>query len=155
MSDLADRLSHAFRRNLDLIARHAGGVSEEAAHIRAGDGSSLNWVVGHCLASRTRMLETLETPLHGLDAGQVRACYGVGKTPDARVAWRLTELLRWLDESQTQLAASLPGADFTQMIETPFGTQPLAELLDYFAWHEATHAGQLVVLRRVAGLVGA
>ncbi|GBF06513.1 hypothetical protein DAERI_090099 [Deinococcus aerius] len=154
MSVTALRLSHAFRRNLSLIARHAGDVSEEAALARAGEGSSLNWVVGHCLASRTRLLEGLGALPEGLDASAVRACYGRGTVPDPDAAWLLTDLLRWLEASQGRLETALPTADLSAATESPFGILPLADLLDQFAWHEATHAGQLAVLRRVAASVG-
>ncbi|WP_019585569.1 DinB family protein [Deinococcus apachensis] len=155
MSATALRLSHAFRRNLGLITRHTGDVSEEAALVRAGEGSSLNWVVGHCLASRTRILESLGALPEGLDVSAVRGCYGRGTAPYPDAAWLLTDLLRWLEASQTQLESALSTANLSVPSESPFGALPLADLLDQFAWHEATHAGQLAVLRRVAALVGA
>ncbi len=144
-------LKAAYKRNLSLIRRDTAGVSEEAAHQRAGSGSSLNWTLGHVLSSRGRILHMLGADLTDLDAGQVASMYGTKTQPDPAHALSLAELLGKLEATQPALEAALDSADLTKETESPFGSNQ-GELLDFFAWHEGYHAGQVVIFRRLAGL---
>lgn len=143
-------LKAAYKRNLDLIRRDAAGVGEETAHRRAGTGSSLNWVVGHVLSARGRILEMLGADLSGLDMQTVGRLYRNGTQPDPAHALPLAELLEKLEATQPTLEAAIDRADLSQMVQSPFGTQAAGELLDFLAWHEGYHAGQVAILKRLA-----
>lgn len=148
MNSDAKRISSTFRRNLDIIGRDTAGLSAEQLNRHMGEGSSLNWVVGHVLSSRLRVLDLLQKTVDGLDAAQVPAAYGRDTHPDADKALRQDELLRLLELSQIEIEEGLISTDLTPVVDSPFGQMPLENLIDFFAWHEGYHAGQVALFRR-------
>lgn len=143
----ATSLTSTLKRNLGILHREADQISDAQALKQVGQGSSANWVVGHILATRTRLLDMLHTSVDGLDPEKIRALYGTKTHPDASTAMPLSELLRLLDATQAALQPALAEADLTPLVQSPFGEMPLGELINFFAWHEGYHAGQLVILR--------
>lgn len=148
MNSDAKRISSTFRRNLDIIGGGTAGLSAEQLNRRMGEGSSLNWVVGHVLSSRLRVLDLLQKTVDGLDAAQVRAAYGRDTHPDAGKALSQDELLRLLELSQIEIEEGLISTDLTPVVDSPFGQMPLENLIDFFAWHEGYHAGQVALFKR-------
>lgn len=143
-------LTASYKRNLDLINRDSAGVSEEAAHQRARTGSSLNWVLGHVLSSRGRILHMLGGDLGGLNVPEIRSMYESKTHPDPAHALSLADLLAKLNSTQAELVRAIEAADLSKEVESPFGKMPLGELLNFFAWHEGYHAGQVVIFKRLA-----
>lgn len=70
-----------YRRNLDIVKRELEGFIEEQSHQVIGQSSSLNWIIGHQLSSRTWGLEMLEFKVTGLDIVAIQARYGKGTKP--------------------------------------------------------------------------
>lgn len=141
------QLLGTLKRNLDLIKRDTAGISDADALKRIGQGSSLNWVVGHILSSRTRILDVLGVQA-GFNHEDIRALYGRETKPDAARDLPLSELLRLLDSTQELIGQGLASVDLDKVIESPFGQQTTAGLVNFFAWHEGYHAGQVVIFRR-------
>ena len=88
--------------------------------------------------------------------------YGRGSHPivDADKAVQTTELLQHYGRSSEQLQAFLARAtaeDLAQALPEPHEIlgSTVGEALTAFAFHEAYHAGQLGILRRVMGQSGA
>lgn len=148
MNSDAKRISSTFRRNLDTIKRDAAGMDDAKANRQMGQGSSLNWVVGHMLSSRLRVLDQLSKTVDGLDVAKLRATYGRDTHPDPATAWALADLLNFMELSQIELEEGLIATDLTPEIDTPFGKQPLENYVDFFGWHEGFHTGQVVLFKR-------
>jgi len=147
--------------SLRVALRNLDGVSqEESLESPQPGGNCLNWVVGHLVASRNDLLETL---------GQERLwdkkrdeLYKRGSEPmTAENARPLSELIDALKSSHAAVVAGLAAVTPERMAEpAPFspGGNPdetVGSLLAVFAFHEAYHVGQTGVLRRVAGHPGA
>lgn len=144
----ATELQSALKRNLDLIKRDTAGISDENALKRMGQGSSLNWVVGHILSSRTRIMDFLGVQADGINGEELRALYGRETKPDATKDIPLSQLLTLLDGTQQTISDAIAQADLSKVTESPFGTKPLGDLVNFLAWHEGYHAGQIVVFKR-------
>lgn len=147
MSSQAQRLENTYRRNLSALERAAADLPPGAEHERIGGASSLNWVVGHVLGGRLLVLSFLGTGQPGVDMQDVRGRYGKDTHPDPQSALPLTDLIAHLQATQGTLAEALNAADLSPVVQSPFGTMPLGDLVDFFGWHEGYHAGQSVLLR--------
>ena len=150
MTPDAAHLTALYRRNLKTVLGSTDRVSDTAAHVRPGGANSLNWVAGHVLSTRLVVLRFLEAELPGIDGAALRALYGKDTHPDAARALPLAELRAGLEASQTALEQALNSADLSVVRDFPMGQQPLGDLVDFFGWHEAYHAGQLALLWRMA-----
>lgn len=140
-----------FERTYGAARLNLEGVGEDQALRTPGEaGNSINWILGHILAYRTRMLSMLgaEPPA---DPDVLRAYTGGGErewTPE--VALPLERLLGLLDRSQKQLSAALEEAGRGEPSALSDGAD-----LGFFHFHEAYHVGQLGLARRCLGLPGA
>jgi hypothetical protein len=124
-------------------------------------GNCLNWVVGHLLFVDQRMLRRLgQIPVMPVTA---LARYERGSAPiqDPADALDLATLVAAWDESlpriDTGLAALTP-----EMLDTRAGfstnddpNETVRSLLHTLIFHQAYHAGQTGVLRRLVGKAGA
>lgn len=144
----ATELQATLQRNLDLIKRDTAGISDTDALKRIGQGSSLTWVVGHILSSRTRILEFLDVQAGTFDHDNIRALYAKGTTPDGAKDLPLSQLLTLLEGTQQVIHEAIAKADLNVVVESSFGTKSMGELINFFAWHEGYHAGQIVIFKR-------
>jgi uncharacterized damage-inducible protein DinB len=115
-------------------------------------GNCFNWVVGHLVVSRDRVLEILgEQPLL---TPEEKALYANGSDPiteaTAAQAVRFEKLLADLDTSQQRIAAALQRLTYADM-EALSNERPLGKRLAYFAFHDSYHTGQTEILRQLAG----
>lgn len=144
----ATELQSTLKRNLDLIKRDTAGINDTDALKRIGQGSSLNWVVGHILSSRTRIMDFLGVQAGTFDHDEVRALYGRDTRPDEAKDLPLSQLLSLLEGTQQVISDAIAGADLDRVVESPFGTKSIGDLVNFFAWHEGYHAGQVVIFKR-------
>lgn len=150
----ASRFLRNLARNLSVIERNADGIDHERSLLTVvPDGSHLNWLLGHLIASRDSMLRTLGADaLWDRDTG---ASYRRGSSPAlAPEARPLDELLSELRQSQQLLEAALRSADEAKLARES-GDRTVGEWLEFLVWHESYHAGQTALYRRLAGLEGA
>jgi len=117
-------------------------------------GNCANWVLGHIVQNRGTILELLgEQPVWNASDGDP---YKRGSAPIARgaTAKPFPEILEALDRSQERLLAGL-----SRMRDSHLGSADTkgsrAAKLAALQFHEAYHAGQLGLLRRIAGKKGA
>ena len=117
-------------------------------------GNCANWVLGHIVATRGAVLELLgEPPVWDPTEGEA---YRRGSAPivDAARAKPFPEIVQALDRSQERLMSGL-----SRIKEEDLGPAEakgsLAGKLAVLQFHEAYHAGQLGLLRRIAGRKGA
>ncbi|MEA3336961.1 MAG: DinB family protein [Chloroflexota bacterium] len=141
--------------NLWVIQRQVDGLTDEDSYLQPPfSGNCLNWVLGHIVVGRNRMLVLLEQePLWG-DAET--ALYQTGSEPIVvgGGALSLATLLETLERSQELIAVSLGQASEAQLAEiVPFRGREssISDAIAGLAWHETYHTGQTELLRQLAG----
>lgn len=148
-------LVETLRRNVRVTQKNLAGVTQEASLLSvAQGGSTLNWVIGHIVATRDNMLQALDTETTW-DSERGRKYRSGSSVPLGHEVDETSELLLELGRSQALLEAALGGATEALLAE-PSGQDELSKLewLEFLAWHDTYHVGQTAVYRRLAGLTG-
>lgn len=124
-------------------------------------GNCLNWVVGHLLAIYHQVL-----PLLGQEPvieNSVIQRYNRGSAPmlNGAEALDISGMMAAWDECCMRVDAGLAGLS-DETLATPAPMSPtgnpdetIGSLLSTVCWHQAYHAGQTGILRRIAGKPGA
>ncbi|HET9951618.1 MAG TPA: DinB family protein [Candidatus Eisenbacteria bacterium] len=149
-------LSNLFETNLYTIRVNTEGITDAEALLQPHPaGNCMNWVVGHILSSREGALKLFgEEPVLPADA-TARYKRGSGPIAGPGDGLAMSELLARFALSQERLLRgieNLPAAKWEEE-RADFGTVRRAVYFLHF--HEAYHAGQIAVLRRLAGKKGA
>ncbi len=142
------------------VHRNLEGVSHDESMRRPEPGgNSANWVLGHLVSTRSRLLARFgEQPV--LDEGST-ASYARGSDGNIERGVPLEELLAALDRSQPLLVERLNRfSDAELSAKSPFSSPAgpdatLGQALAAMAFHEAYHVGQLGILRHLTGKSGA
>lgn len=145
-----------------VVRRNVDGLTHEESLIQpAPGGNCLNWIVGHLVWASNRTLRLLgQEPV--LDEGAAKR-YERGGAPirDGADAVDLGQLLLAWDAVPARMDAGLAGLtpDTLDRLapESPSGdpNETIRTLLATVMFHQAYHAGQTAVLRRVTGHEGA
>lgn len=126
--------------------------------LRAGEGNSAHWVLGHIASSRRSLLRALGAPADDVAWERTFARNASHGDPadfpapeellaDIHASGKLlTERLRSMteDEANAPLGRSMPDGGTT-----------VADCARFLQFHEAYHIGQLGLYRRLAGKTGA
>lgn len=147
-----------------VVALNAAGVSHEESLTQPRPGGNcMNWVLGHLVALYEKSLEIFDPKATTPDQGLARYVRGSDPITEPGDALDFAELLRLWDDlakRHEEGLAALTRADLAK--PAPFGPDgPPSEgdtvggLLATIQFHQAYHAGQLGVLRRIAGKEGA
>lgn len=134
-----------------LILRFLEGISHEESVLPPPfEHNCLNWILGHIVANRSHVLETVGEDHSWQD--EVRRLYHSGTSPvtPAGPALRLEDLASYLEESVSLLKSALDRFDETALDsqhENYRGEKSRYAHLTGFHWHESFHLGQLEVLR--------
>jgi hypothetical protein len=144
-----------FGYNHYAIGVNARDLTQEESLLGPSPGGNCaNWVVGHIIQNRGAILELLgEKPVWSPAEGEP---YKRGSAPITGIseAKSMPELFEALDRSQERVMAGL-----SRIQDSDLGAADtkgsLASRLAGLTFHEAYHAGQLGLLRRVAGKKGA
>jgi uncharacterized damage-inducible protein DinB len=156
----SEALAKLYSYNHFVVNKNTEGVSqEESLHQPRPAGNCLNWVVGHLVAHRNIILGLVgEPPVWNEEEA---APYARGSAPlaDPARAHPLPQLLADFNHSQERLLKRL-GQMSESDLAAPVGEKAeadktLGSQLAFFQFHEAYHAGQLGILRRLAGKEGA
>jgi len=153
---IAKTLTRLFEINLHAIRVNAEGITDAEALIQPQPGGNcMNWVVGHIVASREAMLKLLGEP--PVLTPEVTARYRRGTAPIAIAGdgAPLSELLASLAASQERLLRGIANATEEKWNETVPDFGNAGEAAHFLHFHEAYHAGQIALLRRMAGKKGA
>lgn len=154
-----------FRRNATIIRKtvqvNLQGLTHEESLVNPEPGGScVNWVLGHLDYSYEQVLPHLGQR-QVLEAGALER-YKRGSPPlsDRSEARELAELLRVWDEASRRVDVGLESLtpDALAQSHNFFGGKSettLARYLNFILFHQAYHAGQLGLLRRLAGKEGA
>lgn len=149
-------LARLFEISLYATRVNAEGITDAEALIQPRpDGNCMNWVVGHIVASREAMLTILgEAPVL---APEVAARYKRGSAPIVGEGdgLPLSALLAALATSQERLLRGIENATEEKWSEPVADYPTLKGAAHFLHFHEAYHAGQIALLRRLAGKKGA
>jgi uncharacterized damage-inducible protein DinB len=150
-------LISGFSGNAGVVGR----LTEDITHIDSllvpsYGGNNLNWILGHIVLARHRVLKLLE--LEPLWEEEKLALYETGseRITEAQ-AVALESLLADLETTSGQIASVLGDKSFADMalaLPSESEDQPpstLGQTLLGLYWHESYHIGQMELLRRVAG----
>lgn len=145
-----------------VVQLNLAGISHEDSLVHpAAGGNCLNWVLGHLVATYQHTF-----PLLGQEpvlAESVAKRYDRGSRPmeDPAEALELSALLSAWDQVAERFLAGLSRLT-TEDLDRPAPFSPsknpnetVRSLLTVVLFHQAYHAGQTGVLRRVAGQTGA
>jgi uncharacterized damage-inducible protein DinB len=149
-----DALKALFEVNHYAIGANARDLTHEESLLEPHPGAnSANWVLGHIVHNRRYILEMVgEQPVWSEQDGEP---YKRGSQPiDRQSAKNYPDLLQALDLSQERLMAGL-GRLPDEKLGKVSDKESLGRKLAFLQFHEAYHAGQLGILRRVAGKPGA
>ncbi len=157
---IREALIRQFGASFYTTQQNSEGVTHEESLIAPpGGGSSLNWVVGHMFSARNTVFKNLGHELGWTD--DVRKHYGQGSEGEiaADVAAPFAEILEGYAGTQERLAVAITEASDEQLASALENPHPIlgktvGELITTLAFHEAYHAGQTGVLRRLLGKEG-
>ena len=144
-----------FQYNHYAIGANARDLTHEESLIQPHPGGNCaNWVLGHIVQNRGQVLELLgEEPVWSPADGD-RYKRGSAPIVEGGNAKPSPKILEALDRSQERLMAGLSRAKDEDLGPAEVKGS-LAGKLAVLQFHEAYHAGQLGLLRRIAGKKGA
>lgn len=149
-------LSRLFELSYGALFRNLEGVThEESLREPQPAGNCLNWVLGHIMASRNRVLPLLGVPAMWpteqsfLYSGREEAHWSRAR------ALPLESIETDLARSQQQLLSALDNMTGSSLAALTESGQSLGDVLGFLHFHEAYHGGQIALLRRLAGRAGA
>ncbi len=143
-----------FQRTHWIIKQQTKGLTHTDSVLQLPFRSnSMNWILGHIMESRNKMLAVFDEP-PALDEAQA-ARYQRDSEPvtHATDAVPLETLLTAVDDSQNRIIAALEKATAEDLaaIYNEEHKFTVADRLEFLHWHETYHVGQLEILRQLAG----
>jgi uncharacterized damage-inducible protein DinB len=150
-----DHLNAMYARNLYFIKEYTKGLSHADSLVQPpAPGNCINWVIGHMLVYRNRILQIAGQP--AVFDPTTAARYTANSKPvlgDEPGIGILEDMLQTLDESQEMIAAAMKGmsAEASQKMWS-FGQLSMSagEWMLFLLRHEAFHTGNLELLREIA-----
>jgi uncharacterized damage-inducible protein DinB len=155
-------LRHQARATREVVRRNVDGLTqEESLILPAPGGNCLNWVVGHLIRTYEEILPLLgQKPVMEADALK-RYARGTPPLRDSAGALDFQDLLTAWNEANDRFDAGLAGLT-SEVLDRPAPSSPTGDpnetvrsLLAAIVFHQAYHAGQTGILRRIAGKAGA
>jgi len=151
-------IAHQFGLVYRMIADNVDGMTAEQSLAQPSPGGNCaNWIVGHLTNVQNGVMGLIgQKPAWESDQLANAGWDPINGSAKA-IPWE-TMRDRILGSRERCLAAiaSLSDEQMAEAVPHPFGgTTSRAELLSTLAFHQAYHAGQLGIVRRVAGLEGA
>lgn len=147
--------SRLFEMSYATMFRNLEGITHDESLVTPPTGGNcLNWVLGHIVATRNRMLPMLRLsaiwpPEHAFFySGRDEAQW----TPGG--AFHLDALKADLARSQQLLNGAFDTLAPNDLVELTDNGQPLSDVIGFFHFHESYHGGQIALLRRVLGHEG-
>ena len=135
-------------------------TTEHLFHQIDGKGSHILWLTAHCAISMDRLINQYVFGSLALSE-QWRSTYGGGSTPNPNPAENLSlpEALDGLQKVLAVVTERLNGEDDSILDRALPADSPViarfqfnSHLIGFAAAHEAYHAGQITMLRKIQGL---
>ncbi len=154
---IKDSIAHHFKLTYQTAAANLEGMTRQQSLAQPSPGGNCaNWILGHLTSVQNGVMRLLgEEPVWNSERLS-RAGWDPITGEGGAIDWE-TLRERFLGSRERCLAAiaALSEQALTEQVPDPFGeTTSRAELLNRLAFHQAYHAGQLAIARRVAGLEG-
>ncbi len=155
-------LRHQVRAIHRVVQLNVDGLTQAESLIQPQPGGNcLNWNVGHLLCVYDQILPELgQTPVLGVDTLQ-RYGRGTAQLENAAEALDLGQLMTAWGEAAQRMEAGLESLT-PEVLDQPAPWSPtknpketVCSLLSSVFFHQAYHAGQTGLLRRIAGKEGA
>ncbi|MBV7335639.1 DinB family protein [Chloroflexi bacterium TSY] len=149
-----DRLARHFGITYWIMEKQTEGLTHDDSVLQpALRGNCMNWVLGHILDSREKVLNLLDQ--EPLMTDEERARYTRGSEPviNSEDCVHFDRLMSILHESQKQILGkleTLTDDDLAQIVDEE-RKESLGARLSFLHWHETYHAGQFEYLRQLAG----
>ncbi len=154
MTARTKRISDTFATNNYIAKVQTKGLSHEDSLIQAPfRANTMNWVLGHMLVNRNGVLELLGQPPYANPETDALYRYESDPMTDPNTAVPLSDLLAGLKESHRLIETVLQNMDdaaLEQIVDEEKG-KTVGDQVEWLAWHETYHAGQLELLRQLAG----
>ncbi len=145
-----------------VVKQNVDGLTQEESLIQPQPGGNcLNWNVGHLLIVYDQVLPMLgQKPVLGVETLK-RYDRGTAQIENAAEALDLAEMMTAWDEAARRMEAGLESL-LPEVLDQPAPWSPtnnpnetVCSLLSGVFFHQAYHAGQTGLLRRMAGKSGA
>ena len=141
--------------NYEALFRNLEGITHEESLVQPlPAGNTINWILGHILATRNRLHQLLGLAQAWSPelAQRYTGLDGAGWTPSAAVDLRT--IAAELARSQQQVMAAFDDMSSQMLTRRANDGRTLAEVLGFFHFHEAYHTGQIALVRRIVGRPG-
>jgi hypothetical protein len=152
-----DALVKLFEYNALLVNKQLVGMSDAECLLHPPfTDDCINWLLGHMISARTRVLGVVDRPPVWDDAKRAR--YKSGAAPVTELGngvLPIEVLLSDFNVSQQRLVDGLQHTTFEQLSKmSGYEKNTVADSLAYFHYHEAVHVGQIIYLAQYAGKLG-
>ena len=147
---------------LKVLQANVAGITQEESLIQPSPGGNCqNWVVGHLACIYNKVLPMLGQERVMEEEALKRYDRGAPPIEDAAEALELRDLIAAFEKATERVDAGLAGlspeALDQKVPDSPSGNpnETVRSLLSTIFFHQAYHAGQTGILRRIAGKEGA
>lgn len=151
-------IAHQFGLVYRMIADNVEGLSAEQSLAQPSPGGNCaNWILGHLTNIQNGVMRLVgEEPVWESEQ-LAHAGWEPITGPTRAIAWdTLRDRILGSRERCVAAISNLSDEKMADEVPHPFGgTTSRAQLLSLLAFHQAYHAGQLAIARRIAGLEGA
>ena len=150
---VAKPIALLFKINNSMVTRGLDGLSDdEAWYQMEGKGNPVAWIVGHLTETRAQMLGLLGAPW---DAGWSTAFPRGGERRDRAAYPSRSAIEARFNETHEAMRAAFASLT-AERLAAPApvsiaGAKTIADLLAFFAFHEAYHLGQVGFIRKQLG----
>jgi hypothetical protein len=152
----AQLMADHFALSLHAIHMQTGGLTHADSLLQLPfRGNCMNWTLGHVLLCREEVLDLLQVPR--LFSDDAFARYDQGSAPitqDEPGVIYTEELLEMLDEHSQRFSEALVNTRaemYASEVQVGTNKRTLARRVLFYFFHEATHVGELGLLRQLAG----
>ncbi len=135
-----------------VTMRNLEGISDEEAGLAPEKGGScINFVLGHMVVTREDILKLMEIPT--LCSEDMVKQYSRGSTDTGNRSVKLEILIKLYSTSQELIVKWIDELNGEELQKEQGDSTLMQELFEYY-FHETYHAGQIGILRRLAGKPG-
>ena len=152
----ATLLAQQFELNHQVAHANLADITHEESLVHPSPaGNCLNWVLGHVVATRNVVMDTLGEPR--IWNADLASPYQRGARPPlaATCATPLGDILAALDASQQTIVGRLATMTEKDLARSVNDQGTVGDWLARLSFHESYHLGQCGLLRRLLGKDGA
>jgi len=150
--------ARSYKAGNAMLDRLVGDFTDADWAVRDAAGHDPRWLVGHLATYRNRVAAALGLPV---ETAPWEALFARGTSPaDLPADLDAAAMVAAFHAANAAMAGAWEGVTEEMLAKPvgrtlPDGTDNVAGLVGFLAWHEAYHLGQLGLLRRLAGKAGA